>query len=128
METSPHRWAAIAVATLAALLLLQISPASAGTTATLVNTVDTSLWNKPSPDPMGLAYRKSTNTIVVVDSEVEETTGAGYHGANVWFTSPAGTVRKAWNTLGFTSEPTDVALNGAKTIYITDDDNSQINV
>jgi hypothetical protein len=127
MKTSPHRRAAVAAAMLAVLLLLP-SPASAQSTATLVNTVDTSLWVKPSPDPMGLAYKKTTNQLIVVDSEVEEVTGAGFHNANVWITTLAGVVKKTWKTTRFTNEPTDVALQGAKTVFITDDDNAQINV
>jgi len=39
----------------------------------LVRVIETSEWSPPSPDPGGLAYQASTRTILVADSEVEET-------------------------------------------------------
>src|SRR5437867_13256983 len=100
MKTSPHRRAAVAAAMLAALLLFP-SPASAVTTATLVNTVDTSVCTPASPDPMRLAYKKTTNQLIVVDSEVEEITRAAFHNVNAWLTTRAREGKKTGETTGF---------------------------
>lgn len=125
MNTSPNRFAVLAVVAVAALALVP-SNANAVTTATLANTIDTSVWAHPSPDPMGMTYKKKGNTIIVVDSEVEET--IRWTNVNVWYISPSGTTRLTWKTTRFSNEPTDVAIKGGKTLFITDDDNSLIYV
>ena len=75
------------------------SPALAAAPTTLVSLVKTvntgsgSALNPDSPDPSGLAYIPAGSTsnparndkLVIVDGEVEETTGAGFHNANAWW-------------------------------------------
>lgn len=53
-------------------------------TATVVQTINTTLWNPASPDPSGMDYIPYMDRLVLSDGEVEETTGAGWHGVNVW--------------------------------------------
>jgi hypothetical protein len=107
------------------------SPAGAAPTtavAAAVRVVATSGWTPASPDPTGVAYQRSTGRLLVVDSEVDESTGAGYHGANAWFTSRRGRVLRTFATLGFSREPTDVAVKGARgrTLFFTDDNRDRI--
>ena len=58
--------------------------------ATLVRTIATSAWNPALPDPAGIVYLPGPDRLQVVDSEVDETTGAGYHGVNLWQTNRSG--------------------------------------
>ena len=63
----------------------------------LVRTIVTgsgSAWSPDSPDPSGLAYIPAgapgvpavrQDRLVSADGEVDESTGAGFHGVNVWF-------------------------------------------
>jgi hypothetical protein len=53
-------------------------------TATVVQTINTAQWSPASPDPSGMDYIPYMDRLVVSDGEVEETTGAGWHGVNVW--------------------------------------------
>jgi hypothetical protein len=98
------------------------------TTATPVRVIATSSWTPASPDPTGVAFQRSSGRLLVVDSEVDESTGAGYHGANAWFASRRGRVLRTFATLGFTHEPTDVAVKGARgrTLFFTDDNRDRI--
>jgi hypothetical protein len=52
----------------------EVAPATTATAAavpsTLLNTIDTSRWSPPSPDPSGLAYDPATNRLLVSDGEV----------------------------------------------------------
>jgi hypothetical protein len=91
-------------------------------TATLVQTIDTSRWVPASPDPSGVTYLPRTDRLTVVDSEVNEVTGAGYHGVNVWEVTRRGAVDRGWNTLSFTNEPTGVGHDPqTNTLFISTD-------
>jgi hypothetical protein len=91
-------------------------------TATLVQTIDTSKWVPASPDPSGVTYLPASDRLTVVDSEVNEVTGAGYHGVNVWEVTRQGAVQRGWNTLSFTNEPTGVGHDPAtNTLFISTD-------
>ncbi len=81
---------------LAAPTFSQALAAAPATSVNLVKTVNTgngSALNPDSPDPSGLAYIPANSTsnsarndkLVIVDGEVEETTGAGFHNANAWW-------------------------------------------
>jgi hypothetical protein len=113
----------IAAAVLAAVLATAIatSPAPAGAvgTVTLVAVVDTSAWRRPSPDPMGLALDPGSGNLILVDSEVEET--PRWSGANTWSITTAMHPTRSWRTTAFSNEPTDVALRGRRTMFLTDD-------
>jgi hypothetical protein len=95
--------------------------AAAEVIASVVNIVDTSGWLPPSPDPMGLTYDPSIGRLVVVDSEVEET--SLYDGVNGWIARTDGTVTDTFATINpayisdanptgwYTDEPTDITRN-----------------
>jgi uncharacterized protein YjiK len=117
----------VRTAAAAMLLIVPMSgPVSAGTvTPHVVNVVRTSEWNKPSPDPIGLTYRKSTKTIFVVDSEVEET--PHWKGANVWEVTRAGRVVNTGSTTDFSDEPNDIAFRPkSQHMFVADDDADRI--
>jgi hypothetical protein len=68
--------------------------------ATLVQRIDTSGWSPASPDPSGVAWIPSIDRLWVVDSEVDEVTGAGYHGVNMWQLTRAGVVTDTGTACG----------------------------
>lgn len=108
--------------------------AASMTAAQLVNTIDTGSgspnWDPDSPDPSGLAYIPNTDRLFAVDGEVEETTGAGFQGANGWFVTRSGaTTRTVDTTHSPTSpvnkEPVGAAYDSAKDeLYIVRDGNT----
>ena len=91
------------------------APAVASFASTLVRTVDASRWSPPSPDPAGITYLNSSNTLLVSDSEVEETVGGITHfrGVNLWEITLNGKVVRTANiskvaptVVPMTDEPT----------------------
>ena len=101
---------------------------------TLVNTINTGAgsanWTPDSPDPSGLAYNSVTDRLIAVDGEVEETTGAGFHGANGWFATRTGSTTGTFNTIP--SSPTNKEPVGAgydpvrDELYICKDGSSSV--
>jgi hypothetical protein len=96
--------------------------------AALVRTVRTSAWTPASPDPAGVVWTPASSELVVVDSEVDETTGAGWHDVNLWRASRTGTVRGTGALWGpdaagnFSREPTGLGYDDAsRTLYVSDD-------
>jgi hypothetical protein len=101
-------------------------PAAAMETATLVQTIDTSAFNPPSPDPAGITYLPSMNTLLVSDSEVNEM--QIYTGFNVFEVSLGGSLLGTADTDPPSNEPTGIvyvpgpnASGGEGTVYISDD-------
>jgi hypothetical protein len=101
-------------------VLASAGTASARTTAptavvsaTLVRTIVTRGWGAPdSPDPSDLAYDPGRDRLILVDGEVEETTGAGWHNVNGWVLSRTGGVVSTFNTTSRANkEPVGVAYN-----------------
>ena len=72
-------------------------------------TVLTSLWSPPSPDPAGIAYIPTTNTLLISDPEVDEV--SRYAGVNVWQATLDGTPVQQLGIIEFSDEPTGVAFN-----------------
>ncbi|MCC6166182.1 MAG: tandem-95 repeat protein [Caldilineaceae bacterium] len=110
---------------------------AAAITPYLVQTVDTSQWSPPSPDPSGIAYIPASNTLLAGDGEVEETVTISqsgqltdvtlYAGVNMWHITPAGAVVSTWTTLSFSDEPVGLALNSANGhLFVSDDTGSRI--
>ncbi len=96
-------------------------------TSSVVRTVLTSQWSPPAPDPSDVVYMPATNTLRVVDSEVEETVGGVtlWAGVNEWETNLDGTVLGTSNLTppaGFTNEPTGVSVNLANGHLFYSDD------
>jgi len=74
-------------------------------TGTLVNVIETSQFNPGSPDPSGITYFPDRNSLLHVDSEVNEQTGAGFNGVNLWESTLTGTVINTGNLV--VEDPTD---------------------
>jgi uncharacterized protein YjiK len=120
------------------LSLVQAPTAPAATTilSTLVRTTDMAAasFTPPSSDPSGLTYLPGSNTLLMVDGEVDETVSGITHfqGANVWqMTLNGGVVRttnisKVAPTLApMTNEPTGITRDPASGHYFVTDDNDQ---
>jgi len=108
-----------------------VAPAASSFSSSLVHTVDTAAWDKPSPDPSGLAYLSGKNRIMVTDGEVEETVGGITHfeGVNVWEMTFGGNVLRTANiskvqptVVPMSNEPTGVAYDPAQDLYYFTDD------
>jgi len=102
------------------------TPAATTVAATLVQTVATSNWNPASPDPSGVEYLPGVDRLIVCDSEVDETTGAGYHNVNMWTIRRTGVVTDTgttWNPApAFSKEPTGLGYDpNSNTLFISDD-------
>ncbi|MFB3739875.1 MAG: hypothetical protein ACE14W_13045, partial [Candidatus Velamenicoccus archaeovorus] len=103
--------------------LVQAAPLAAPViTASLVKAIDASKWSPASPDPSGIVYLPGAGRFEVCDSEVDEKTGAGYHGVNLWKLTPAGAATAGGNTRAYSSEPTGLGYDaGSNTLFISDD-------
>lgn len=80
--------------------------------AVLVQTIDTSLFSPPSPDPSGIVYLGATDRLLISDSEVNEIP-ALFTGNNVYVITLTGPPPdpEMRTTTSFSSEPTGVTLN-----------------
>ena len=116
-------------------LTAAVAPAASSFSSSLVHTVDTAAWDKPSPDPSGLAYLSGKNRIMVTDGEVEETKGGITHfeGANVWEMTFGGNVLRTANVskvqptvVPMSNEPTGVAYDPALDLYYFTDDGPKV--
>jgi hypothetical protein len=91
----------------------------------LVQTIQTSLWDPPSPDPSGGAYIQSSNNLLISDGEVNEM--AIFDTINVWEITLSGVQVQEFTTFDlpdsiFSDEPTGVAYNPDNDhLYFTDD-------
>jgi hypothetical protein len=93
--------------------------------AVLVRIIETSLFSPPSPDPAGIVYLPSTGRLLVSDSEVNEMTI--FAGVNLYSVSVAGNLVGTATTLGFSNEPTGLALNPLNGhLFISDDDADKV--
>ncbi|MCP3914380.1 MAG: hypothetical protein GY711_02360 [bacterium] len=85
----------------------------------VVEVVDTSSY--VATDPAGMSFYPPNGTMLLVDSEVDETNL--FQGANLWELDLAGNVLRSFDTTPFSNEPTGVTYNPVTgTIFITDDD------
>ncbi|MDX1746547.1 MAG: hypothetical protein R3324_11470, partial [Halobacteriales archaeon] len=97
-----------------------VSPTSTHESATLIQSIDTSTWTEPSTDPSGIVWDSRVDELIVVDSEVNETTL--FAGVNLWRINRSGTVLSTGTTTGYSDEPTGAGLQEATdTLFITDD-------
>ncbi len=100
-------------------------------TATLVQTILTSAWSPAAPDPSGIVWLPGKQRFEVADSEVDETTGAGYHNVNLWQVTPGGLVQDTGTTYtpapNYSKEPTGLGYDPASnTLFVSDDDKKRI--
>jgi hypothetical protein len=107
-----------------------IAPAANGqslpvSTATLVQTIHTSLWSQASPDPSCVTFRAETGDFWTTDNEVDEM--PLFAGVTLWRHDSAGNVTNTYNLTGFTLEPTGIAFDPAGgRAWITDDNQKTI--
>ncbi len=129
-RTFVHRSArAVVVAAVFLVPLVQTPIAKADTVvASLVRTLDASTWNPASPDPAGIAYIPGVDGMMIADSEVDETTGAGYHGVNVWLrTRTTDQHIRTFTTTAYTNEPTGLAYDPANNrLFISSDSGEKL--
>ncbi|GIU89159.1 MAG: hypothetical protein KatS3mg010_0258 [Acidimicrobiia bacterium] len=99
-------------------------------TASLVQVIQTSRFSPPSPDPSGIAWLPGPDRLLIVDSEVEEVTGAGYHGVNLWQATRGGTVVDTGTLYPAVSkEPTGTDYDpGTGTLFVSDDSKGGVHV
>jgi hypothetical protein len=110
--------------------LAVVAPATASAaslSATLVNTVNTSAWAKPSPDPSGITYNSDTGQLIISDAEVDELPLL-YKGENLFRSTLAGAQLSPGGTsLPWSAEPTGVAYRASDdTLFASDDDQDLI--
>jgi len=90
--------------------------------ATLVQSVNGSLWSPPSTDPTGIVYLEHSNTLLISDSEVNEIP-ALFTGDNLFEIDLTGNLQDTLNTTGFSNEPTGITYNPANQhLFFSDDD------
>ncbi len=92
-------------------------------TSSVVDTTLTSQWSPPSPDPADVVYLPASNTLLVVDSEVEEM--SIWNNVSQWEVTLGGTVLDTADLTppsGFTNEPTGVSVNPANGHLFYSDD------
>ena len=92
----------------------------------LVQTIDTSIWTPPSPDPAGITYLPGKNRLLVSDCEVDEMTI--FTGVNMFEMDLAGHLVDTWSTMAFSEEPTDVDRNPSNGHLFLSDDTGQKSV
>jgi len=89
-------------------------------------------FSPPSPDPSGLTYLSSSNTLLMSDGEVEETVSGITHfmGGNLWEMTLNGTIVRTANIspipptlVSMSDEPTGVTWNPGNGHYYFSDDN-----
>lgn len=87
----------------------------------LLQTVLTSQFTPPSPDPSGIEFLPPNGPLLISDAEVEEM--SIYQGVNLFEVSTAGTQVGTGDTTFFSDEPTGVGFNSASgKFYISQDD------
>jgi hypothetical protein len=84
---------------------------SSSDAASLVQDIDASAFDPPSPDSAGIAYQQPFDSLLMADSEVNEM--PLYEGVNIFELTRSGAVFGTFDTTDFSDEPTGVAINPA---------------
>jgi hypothetical protein len=108
---------------IAVVSVVSMASLPAEATPTVVAEIDTSMWNRPSPDQSGIAYVRRSERFLVVDGEVDET--PHWHGANVWLIDRDGSVLRSMDLTDVTTEPSDISVFG-RTVFVSDDVRDEI--
>ena len=116
-------------------LVLPASSASAADVVqpTLVQTIQTSAYSPPSPDPSGIVYMPAQDRLLIADSEVNES--GLYRGSNLFTAtrtgsgSGSGTLLARGNLAETSAEPAGIGFNPSdRTLYVSDDDRDRVSV
>lgn len=101
--------------------LVTAAVANAPIVLNLVQSVNTSAFAPPSPDPAGIAFIPTLNRLMISDSEVDEM--PIFAGATLFETTLPGALIRTGSTLAYSREATDVAFDPANQhLFISDDD------
>jgi DNA-binding beta-propeller fold protein YncE len=93
----------------------------------VVRTIRTGRLPLPSPDPSGITYLASRDTLMLADSEVEEM--ALYRGANLFELTRTGRLVATGTTVAYSREPTGISFDpSAGALFVSDDDKREISV
>ncbi|BAY21234.1 beta-L-arabinobiosidase [Calothrix sp. NIES-2100] len=93
---------------------------------TLVQTIYTSEFGPPSPDPSGIVYISHLNSLLLSDAEVDEMP-TYFTGRNLFQTSLSGILQRTLTTMNFSNEPTGIAYNPAnRFLYFSDDNKGRV--
>jgi len=96
-------------------------PTDPGVQINAINTILTSNWSPPSPDPAGITYFAPFNTLLISDSEVNEIP-ALFTGVNLFESTLSGSLVNTYSSTAFSYEPTGIAFNPVNEhIFISDD-------
>lgn len=96
------------------------------TSAVLINVIDTSVWSPPSPDPSGITYWSAEDSLLVVDSEIDEMPPY-FVGKNLFQSGLEGSLTNTYSILDLTNEPTGITVNPENGhIFISDDEKELI--
>ena len=98
-------------------------PAGPVIASTLIQTIQTSQFSPPSPDPAGITYLAGIDNLLISDSEVNEM--SIFQGVNLFRTTRQGTLVDTLTTIGFSEEPTGVTVNPNNGHLFFTDDNAQ---
>jgi uncharacterized protein YjiK len=88
----------------------------------LINTFDTSQFDPASPDPSGITFIPPSNTLLISDSEVNET--AIFEGVNLFEVTLSGSLVNTFSTISFSNEPTGLDYNPDNGHLFYSDDNA----
>ena len=77
--------------------------------ASLIQTIRTSRFSPPSPDPAGITYLNASDSLLISDSEVNEM--PIFRGINLFEISRTGFLIDTAATTSFSNEPTGVTVN-----------------
>jgi uncharacterized protein YjiK len=94
------------------------------TTLTLIQTIRTSSFNPPSPDPSGITYLPETGILLVSDGEVDEMPRL-FTGKNLFGVTRTGALSYTRTTTSFTNEPAGVAYNPTNKHYFFSSDSQK---
>ncbi|MBD2199690.1 MULTISPECIES: PKD domain-containing protein [Calothrix] len=94
--------------------------------ATATKVLSSSPWSNSSPDPSGITYLPSSNTLLMVDGEVDEMPNI-FVNSNVFEVKLDGTPVRSGSTTSYTKEPTGISFNpNTGRIFISSDDDRRI--
>jgi Bacterial Ig domain len=130
-RTSARRSCRVSLATgvafglLLAPLPLASANASVAASFTLVQTVDLSQLNPPSPDPAGITYMPGPDRLLVSDIDVDEL--PIFQGVNLYQMTTTGSLTATGVTTPFSNEPAGMGFNPATgTLFLSDDNKDRV--
>jgi hypothetical protein len=93
----------------------------------LVQTIRTSAFSPPSPDPSGIVYMPGRDRLLISDSEVDEM--GLYRGSNLFTATRTGLGLGSGTSLPFSREPAGLGFNASNgTLFVSDDDKDRVSI